>query len=187
MKQKIYLSNFEDKNYQKCVEIRKRVFVEGQNVPLDLELDGDEQAFHFLIELDQIPVATSRYRPYKGTFKIERVATLENYRCRGLAQGLMLSMLEDIKDRYHSEFINKTAAPFPILHAQESVISFYQKRGWIPYSAPFLEADIRHQKMYFNLMNSLSLADQKDFGPTDYLDALELQDLSEVLKSSYLN
>ena len=46
-----------------CLEIRLEVFVEGQNVPLDEEVDGrDEQCSHFLASEDGRALATARLR-----------------------------------------------------------------------------------------------------------------------------
>src|SRR5699024_2446178 len=49
--------------YEQCLEIRKRVFVGEQNVPLDREIDEHEDfAIHILLK-DDTPLGTVRYRP----------------------------------------------------------------------------------------------------------------------------
>ena len=63
------------KMYDQCLEIRKRVFVEEQNVPMDREIDEyEDTSTHILLTTDT-PVGTVRYRPVgDGTIKVERMA-----------------------------------------------------------------------------------------------------------------
>lgn len=56
--------------------IRRRVFIEEQNVPADIELDADDaQAFHALATLNGVAVGTGRMLPHgPGEVKIGRMA-----------------------------------------------------------------------------------------------------------------
>ena len=100
--------------------IRIEVFQEEQGVSPELEFDGkDNDAIHLLAYLDEKAVGTSRIRAIdKNTAKIERLAVLPEARRKGVANQLMSAALEIIKEQ------NKTMA---IVHAQEYIISLYQK------------------------------------------------------------
>lgn len=73
MKIKIINNNVE--MLEQAFLIRKKVFVDEQNVPLAEEIDEfEEMATHFLVFSDNnIPIATSRMRNVAGKAKIERV------------------------------------------------------------------------------------------------------------------
>lgn len=125
---------------QKCFDIRDVVFVKGQNVPQDLEIDGlDSEAEHFLVLVDGLPAATSRVR-YKAPniAKIERVAVLDDYQGKGLGKKLMLFILEHLKSK------NIKSA---ILGSQVHAIPFYEKLGFYVVSDEYLDADIPHKDM----------------------------------------
>jgi len=72
-----------------CLEIRRIVFIEEQNVPEDLERDAyDQTAAHFLAYLDGAAVGTARVVRKGNDAKIGRVAVLKP--ARGTRQGQAL-------------------------------------------------------------------------------------------------
>lgn len=123
-----------------CFRIRQLVFIEEQHVPSDIELDQHEDtATHFLVQLNNLPVATGRMRQKDSFIKFERIATLKDYRGKGLGKFLMTFMHDFASKNYPSLT--------PIMHAQESAISFYENLGWVSHGETFYEAGIAHKTL----------------------------------------
>ena len=56
-----------------CQDIRMEVFVQGQNVPVELELEYEDQSEHFLATVNGRHVGTGRLRVTEPYIKVERV------------------------------------------------------------------------------------------------------------------
>jgi predicted GNAT family N-acyltransferase len=122
-----------------CFDIRRRVFIEGQGVPDEIEIDGrDEAATHFLATRDGVPIATARLREYEGAAKVERVAVLGEHRGGGVGRAVMEALEEDARSRGFSR---------AVLHAQVAVAEFYERLGYAREGPTFLEAEIPHVRM----------------------------------------
>ena len=128
-----------DEDIGPCIGIRRAVFVVGQNVPEDLEIDGlDGEAWHYLGEQNGHAVATARVRfPEKDVAKIERVAVLDECRGQGIGHTLMLFILDDIKG----------AARKTKLSSQTHAVPFYERLGFKAYGDEFMDAGIPHYMM----------------------------------------
>ena len=120
--------------------IRKIVFVEEQQIPLERELDEfDDEAIHLLAYLDEEPVGTIRLRPYEEErVKIERLAVLEEARSQRIGHALI--------DAAESE-AKTLGAKEVVLNAQVQAIPFYETLGYQMISAPFIDAGIVHRTM----------------------------------------
>lgn len=119
-------------------KIRTTVFVEEQNVPVELEYDGfDDEAVHYLLFVDGKPAVTARYRGVKKAYKLERFATSKEFRNSGLGAKVLLKILFDIKLKGKEIYLN----------SQESAVGFYLKYGFNIVGEEFYEADIKHFKM----------------------------------------
>lgn len=120
--------------------IRSQVFQIEQGVDAALEFDGlDDQAVHFLAYLNTQPVGTLRIRLIDSdTAKLERLAVLSQFRNYGIGKKLMETALEFLFDKNIADVR---------IHAQEAVIEFYQKLGFVPEGERFEEAGIVHRKM----------------------------------------
>jgi predicted GNAT family N-acyltransferase len=118
-------------------EIRQRVFVEEQKVPLSLEWDGrDQDAFHVLAEDDRgRAVGTARML---ADGHIGRMAVLPEWRRRGIGSALLRQLLGRAREQ---------ATPTPFLNAQISAMGFYARFGFAPRGAEFTEAGIPHRRM----------------------------------------
>lgn len=127
-----------------CHRIRRVVFCDEQGVAADLEWDDqDPVSTHYLLYLNDAPVATARTRPYKpGEAKIERVAALKPARGQGLGRLLMERVLADLKS---------SSATEAVLNAQTAVRDFYTRLGFVPVGPDFIEADIPHVHMRLKL------------------------------------
>ena len=122
-----------------CMEIRRRVFIEGQGVAEDIEMDGlDGESAHFVAFADDSAVGTARLREVEGQAKAERVAVLEERRGSGIGRELMRAVEAEARARGFDELV---------LHAQEAVVEFYRKLGYRSTGELFYEADIPHRPM----------------------------------------
>ncbi len=122
-----------------CRRVRHEVFVLGQGVPEDLEVDGlDPGCTHFVARLEARVIGTARLRDADGNAKAERVAVLETARGAGAGRALMQVLEAEARARGYS---------CVILSAQEAVIPFYERLGYALESERFFEAGIPHRKM----------------------------------------
>jgi predicted GNAT family N-acyltransferase len=125
---------------EKAFAIRREVFVVEQHVDPDLEYDEHEAgANHYLLYLDDVPVATARWRETSKGIKLERFATLKEHRNEGIGNHILDRVMDDILP------LNK-----PIyLHSQVRAISFYERNGFVRKGNIFIEANIQHYTMTY--------------------------------------
>ena len=117
--------------------IRDIVFVQEQQVPRELEWDQqDATAIHFLAEDDNgNPIGTARLL---RSGQIGRMAVLKEFRGNGVGARLLAAVIEQaVKAGYEQVF----------LHAQVSVIGFYERSGFVAEGQRFMDAGIEHQAM----------------------------------------
>ena len=120
--------------------IRKSVFIEEQHVPKELEWDGlDPGCTHVLATIGATPVATARLTP-QG--QIGRMAVLREFRGRGIGSQLLAAVVEQARRAGHTEVF---------LHAQVSVIGFYERHGFVAEGENFMDAGIEHRTMRLSL------------------------------------
>lgn len=129
------VTNQED--YEKALEIRRKVFVEEQGVPLEEDQDEfDKTATHYLAYVQGIPCGTCRTRLTEKGQKIERNSVLPQYRNKGVGKKLMEHVIQQLDPAY------------PIyLHAQIGVQLFYEALNFVPEGDIFYEANIPHVLM----------------------------------------
>lgn len=129
-----------EKEYEDAIVVRRKVFVEEQDVPLHLELDEyDAEAVHFVAYDGEIPFGAGRIRTTEqGIGKVERVCILPDYRGKSFG-NLMMQCMEDYA---FSNGFQKLK-----LNAQSYAIPFYEKRSYTITSPEFLEAGIPHRAM----------------------------------------
>ncbi|MBC8134562.1 MAG: GNAT family N-acetyltransferase [Fibrella sp.] len=129
-----------------ALKVRDVVFVQEQNVPVELEHDEfDADALHILaIETKtKEPVGTARVLDKgDGVAKIGRVAVLKEYRGRGIGQALMQAVFKTTRE------LNFTSL---LLDAQVSVIPFYENLGFVAEGGVFDDAGIPHRRMSMTL------------------------------------
>jgi predicted GNAT family N-acyltransferase len=125
---------------QQAHAIRRRVFVEEQNVPEELETDADdERAFHALAFLDGVAIGCGRMLEHEGgEVKIGRMAVLREFRKTGVGAHILRFLIERARER---------GLRRAILHAQLTAEGFYLKEGFRPVGGVFDEGGIAHRKM----------------------------------------
>jgi len=128
-----------EKELQRALSIRVRVFVREQGVPEEIELDADDRkAIHFLAIVGGRPVGAARLVIKRGKAKIGRMAVLKSHRRRGVGSALLKRAVESARRR---------GAKAIYLNAQVPVVGFYEKMGFRSVGRVFMEAGIRHRKM----------------------------------------
>lgn len=122
-----------------ALEVRKRVFVEEQGVPPELELDGrDTTANHVVVEIEGKVVATGRLLMDDGEARISRVAVLPEWRRRGIAGEVIAALERQAARRGVSEVA---------LNSQTYAQELYDKLGYVVTGDGFVEAGIDHVPM----------------------------------------
>lgn len=120
--------------------VREQVFINGQNVPVELEWDGlDNEAIQLLVTDKNKPVATSRML---DDGHIGRMAVMPGYRNQGIGSKMLLKLIDIAKDKNLSTVF---------LSAQVEAIDFYQKHGFTINSETYMDAGIPHKDMILNL------------------------------------
>jgi predicted GNAT family N-acyltransferase len=125
---------------QQAFDLRIRVFVHEQAVPLEEEFDGlDEQASHVIIfdEEDQA-VGTGRMILRDQVAKMQRITVDASCRGRGVGRQVMMGLESLARD---------AGARIARLDAQTRVIGFYESLGYFAYGDLHLDANILHRWM----------------------------------------
>ncbi|MGB0523081.1 MAG: GNAT family N-acetyltransferase [Flammeovirgaceae bacterium] len=137
---KVFQSDAE--NWALVRDIREKVFVIEQQVPLEEEYDEfDETATHFLVLLDGKPVGTCRWRFTAKGIKLERYAVLAEARGNGVGGKLVELTLADIAEQ------PAATGKKMYLHAQVTAVFLYEKFGFQKEGDQFDECGIMHYKM----------------------------------------
>ena len=119
--------------------IRKTVFVEEQNVPLEEEIDQfEDEAAHFVLYNDGSPIGTGRFRVVDGYGKVERICVLKEARKSGAGNAI----INGIEEHAREQGLHKLK-----LNAQTQAIPFYARLGYEVVSEEFLDAGIPHKTM----------------------------------------
>jgi predicted GNAT family N-acyltransferase len=138
-------------------EIRRRVFIEEQGVPEDLEWDiEDESAQHWLAFVDGAPVGTARML---RSGHIGRMAVLLRARNQGVGSALLQQAMTQARNTHMRKVY---------LHAQTHAIAFYERHGFVVEGPEFLDAGIPHRTMRLRLRTQRLLgADAGRFAAAD--------------------
>jgi len=117
--------------------IRLKVFVEEQQVPIDLEWEGNDDDYHYVLALDNTnqAIATGRIG---ADGHIGRMAVLKPWRNKGVGRAMLKALIEYAQQQSISRVF---------LNAQNSAIAFYEKQGFIIISDEFMDAGIPHKTM----------------------------------------
>ncbi|MBN2375693.1 MAG: GNAT family N-acetyltransferase [Sedimentisphaerales bacterium] len=122
-----------------AILVRRKVFIEEQQVPEEIEIDGTDEKFEHIVAYNsqQEAVGTARLND-KGV--IGRMAVLEAYRQKGVGKLMLQKLIEFGKAKGIKQFQ---------LGAQIHAVEFYRKSGFEPDGEEFLEAGIRHIPMKY--------------------------------------
>ena len=142
---KLVISQVKDEaELLQALAIREVVFIEEQHVPETIERDAeDARAHHLLAFAEGHAIGTGRLvvlpappEGEKGTWgQIGRMAVLQSHRKQGVG-NLLLKELETEARRRGLTGV--------LVHAQLYTLAFYERHGYRPASAVFMEAGIEH-------------------------------------------
>lgn len=123
-----------------CYSVRRRVFIEEQDVTEEEEIDGlDPQCLHLLALVDDEPAGAVRLRDGDARVaKAERVAVLRGYRRGGVGRALMTALEGAARERGFEQIL---------LGAQLTALEFYTSLGYEVEGEEYLDARIRHRWM----------------------------------------
>ncbi len=134
----IGFGNDEKLLFSEALGIRKRVFVEEQKVPPELEYDDFEnESHHYLLFYNNEPISTARWRNTEKGIKLERFAMLQEYRNKGVGSELLQRIMKDVSSLGKKIY----------LHAQIKAVSYYERVGFVKKGDVFVEAGIEHYLM----------------------------------------
>lgn len=125
---------------ERAYAIRRRVFIEEQRVPEEIEMDSeDAHAFHALAVADGVAIGCGRMVEHgAGEVKIGRMAVLQEFRKTGVGAKILRFLIDRARER---------GARKAVLHAQLTAEGFYLKEGFTPVGGVFDEAGIAHRLM----------------------------------------
>ena len=126
-----------DARYRQALEIRKTVFIDEQRVPVELEVENEEQATYYLMLLDGKAIGTARWRDTAKGLKLERFAVLPDYRDKNYGTGMLQKVLEDLLPLQKPVY----------LHSQIKAVKYYERQGFVKQGDMFEEAGIMHYTM----------------------------------------
>lgn len=131
-----------------ALEIRRRVFIDEQQVPEDEEIDRFDDdpttvddCVHMLVRLDGEPIATGRLLlddPPEERAHIGRVAVLIERRKTGAGRVVMVALQDEAR---------RLGRPGITLSAQLHAMPFYERLGYQARGDVFLDAGIEHRWM----------------------------------------
>ena len=149
---KVVKFNYSNQDLHKtAMDIRIKVFVEEQNVPIEMEEEYEKECTHFLIYHKRKAAGTARYRRTDKGIKFERFAILKEARGKSLGNFLIRFMLTDVY-HYHQRIY---------LNAQVSAVNYYKKSSFVIIGGKFDEAGIDHYPMEYVPQNKLDKALEK--------------------------
>lgn len=120
--------------------IRKKVFIEEQGVPQELELDEfDPLCWHALAFEGKQCIGTGRLVAMGvNEGQVGRMAVLPYFRGKGTGKAILLKLIELAQTQKISSLM---------LHSQVLAIPFYEKHGFTPQGLIYQEARIDHRNM----------------------------------------
>lgn len=118
-------------------QIRQAVFIDEQQVPKDLEWDGEDEFYNHIIARDKKNAAIGTAR-FNARGHIGRMAVLKPWRDHGVGSAIMQAILAQAK----IQSITKLT-----LNAQLTAIPFYQRFEFVSQGPIFKDAGIDHRRM----------------------------------------
>ncbi len=126
-------------NFSEIEEIRTSVFIQEQNVPIELEWDEfDNDSTHILAYYNNKAVGTARLL---DDGHIGRMAVLKAYRNRNIGKNMLKYILEIAQAKAISRIE---------LSAQDHAVDFYKKYGFTVTSDVYMDAGIPHYTMQYH-------------------------------------
>ena len=133
-----------NKDMLSCLDLRRTVFIEEQNVPENEEVDGDDPGCdHILLTVYDIPVGAARLKYYNDFIKVQRVCVLKNYRGQGIGSKIINFIIRHVEKNDIRSSVR--------LGSQIHALEFYKRLGFIEFGEEYLDAGILHKDMEFQI------------------------------------
>jgi len=133
-----------NKDMLSCLDLRRTVFIEEQNVPENEEVDGDDPGCdHILLTESDIPVGAARLKYYNDFVKVQRVCVLKNYRGQGIGSKIINFIIRHVEKNDIRSSVR--------LGSQIHALEFYKRLGFIEFGEEYLDAGILHKDMEFQI------------------------------------
>jgi len=114
--------NYEEKFFKQASDIRYQVLVDELKYSKFNEFDSfDFTSIHFLVFLNQKPIASARAREFENKFLIEKIAVLKPFRSKSIGSLLLRFIIDDIKN----------AKKEIVLSCENKLKSFFESHGFI--------------------------------------------------------
>ena len=131
-----------EREFAGVLEVRRRVFFDEQGlVGMGVTDRDDARSVHVVATLGDTVIGSARLTPSVGqprAAQIAWVATLADYRGRGVGTAMMQRLLEAA---------DETGLTDVTLSAQTHALDFYRRLGFTPYGRRFAVTGIEHQMM----------------------------------------
>ncbi len=128
-----------EKDRQDVYAVRKTVFVDEQNVPIEEEVDDHENSStHFLCTINHQAIGAGRLRFENDYGKLERICILKDFRGNSYGQQLIKEMEKEIQRQGYRN---------AKLSSQTHAIAFYENLGYQAISDVYMDAGIPHVMM----------------------------------------
>ena len=125
-----------ERDQDELIKLRTLVFVDEQDVPASIEVDGlDPDCRHVKALIGKHYVGTGRLLP--NGF-IGRMCVIREFRNKGIGKAMLENLIQQAREAGY---------PQVLLNAQSYAIPFYLKNGFTIDSEEFIEAGILHQRM----------------------------------------
>ncbi|AKU79781.1 GNAT family N-acetyltransferase [Spiroplasma turonicum] len=138
--------NVDNKLFFDALLVRKKVFVDEQNVDITEEIDDfDDKAYHVVGYLLNEAVCCARIYSNDNKWYWGRIAVLGKYRGKKIGNKLM-DFLKDFSKKelsLHEVYI----------HAQNYAVNFYEKNGFKKISDVYMDTNIEHVDMKLLIEN----------------------------------
>ncbi len=128
-------------NFEDASRLRIQVFIEEQGFSVEFD-DIDENAVHFVLYDNELPVAVARYYGDNNPYHVGRIAVKKEYRKNGTGRYLMNKVFEYAKEH---------GADSLILSAQTRVAGFYEKLGFTQIGQEYFDEFCPHIDMIKSL------------------------------------
>ncbi len=122
------------------IELRTKVFIEEQGVPIEEEIEADEGRYLHCCIYQRLELIAYARVSLTNPIGIGRVCVQRKYRNQGYGKKIM--QYAELQIPMHSVEIQ--------IHAQAHAQSFYEALGYIAYGQRFMEAGIEHIAMKKN-------------------------------------
>ena len=121
-------------------KLRTDVFVEEQNVPVEIIMDDLDAAGVHVAARDTAGnlIGTGRMILHPSVPRIGRMAVMKSWRSTGVGGQILKKLCDAAKQRGFGEVM---------LHSQTHASPFYFKHGFLSHGSEFFEAGIPHQEM----------------------------------------